>query len=1069
MAMVVDAIAGKLVERLTAAVEAKAIMILGVKEELQRLQRRMRRIGHVLKDAEKRSIQDESIKGWITELKDFMYDADDIIDRCMHEGTKILQEQEVHESSTSFTVCCGKLSPFSCVQSLRFRHAIANDIKSLNDRLEEISKDKESFKLESSKSIDANAPSEVTKHRHSSSLLESDVVGSDIRDNSRRLVELLIKENEQKCCVFSIVGMGGIGKTTLAQLIYNDPKIKNNFLVTSWNCVSKLSDDTELLKEIIRNCNGDYGKSTTIAELQLKLKDTIYDKHFFLVLDDVWDSHKWLDLLKTPVESGAAKIRVLVTTRDENVARLIGAIDNIHRVKKLTTDSGWELCKKVFTGRNLEGMESLRDIGMQIVEKCDGLPLAIKVIAGVLMTKDYSRREWETVLENDAWNGRGLPEDIHIALYISYEALPSSLKQCFLHCSLCTAANRRLQLIDLVREWIAEGYVKIEKNALMEDTAEDYYKELIKRSFLQPSTYDAADNSVCTIHDLLRRLAQFLAQDENFYGDPEEANLNSTGTKLRRLAISSTKEIVGLPQVILEQKCLRTLYLSHTSSCLDMNLIGRFTLLRALILNGEMIKHVPHNIQDLVHLRLLDLDHTQIHELPYSIGNLTNLQFLTLADCQSLHSLPKSITKLCNLRCLDLEGSSVNHVPKGIGKLENLNDLEGFVTGDGVDGDDRVQEGCDLGELQSLNNLRRITIKELERAKEGSSVFSTKQRLKLLQLSCTPQSKRENLQAYTEQETSRIEQVFDGLCPPSCLEELRINGFFGSRYPSWMSSTSVHTCLADLINLVLFDCTSCPRLPSLGQLPHLKYLKIHGATAVVSIGDEFLGSGVKQGNRKRPTAFPKLEYLIMRNMPNWEEWSLTGEDNNEKESSKLLHFPPLKQLSLDWCPKLRALPKDLDQASIKELFIKGDDSLEAVEDMPSLTEWLVITDNKNLSRVSNLPALEKLVVDNCPMLKNVEKLDSLQSLRLYDEKSNSLPEWLIDFLREKQQSTFDDDQFQLYLYITVEALEGCLRESPTWSVLEQVPRISASATLYNQNKYVKYDKATSSYDTNLHE
>ncbi|KAJ0974335.1 hypothetical protein J5N97_016300 [Dioscorea zingiberensis] len=1064
MAMVVDAFAGMLVKRLIAAVESEAIMILGVKEELLRLQRKMTRIGHVLKDAEKRSMQDESIKGWIAELKDFMYDADDIIDRCMHEGTKILQEKEFHESSTSFTVC-GKLNPFSCVQSLRFRHVIANDIKSLNDKLEEISKDKESFKLVSAKSIETNAISKATEYGHSSSLPESDVVGSVIRDNSRRLVELLISENEQKCCVFSIVGMGGIGKTTLAQLIYNDPKIKNNFLVTSWNCVSKLSD-TELLKEIIRNCNGDYGKSTTITELQLKLRDTIYDKHFFLVLDDVWDSHKWLDLLKTPVESGATKIRVLVTTRDENVARLIGAID-IHRVNKLTTDLGWELlCKKVFTGKNLEGMESLRDIGIQIVEKCDGLPLAIKVIAGVLNTKDHSRREWETVLENDAWNGRGLPEDLHGALYISYEALPSSLKQCFLHCSLCSA-DGRLLLIDLVRQWIAEGYVKIEKNAQMEDTAEDYYKELIKRSFLQP-TDECVDNSLCTIHDLLRRLAQFLAQDENFYGDPEEANLNSTGTKLRRLAISSTKEIVGLPQVILEQKCLRSLYLYESCSGLEIHMIGRFTLLRALMLNGEMIKHIPHNIQDLVHLRLLDLNHTQIHELPYSIGNLTNLQFLTLADCQSLHSLPKSITKLCNLRCLNLNDSPLSHVPSGIGKLENLNDLEGFVTGDGDDGDGRVQEGCDLGELQSLNNLRIITIKELERAKEGAPVLSTKRRLKLLVLSCTPQSERENLQAYTEQEISRIEHVFDELCPPSCIENLEINGFFGSRYPSWMSSISVHTSLADMLHLNLVNCTSCPCLPSLGQLPHLKYLRIDGSTAVVSIGHEFLGSGVKQGNRKPPIAFPKLEYLYMWNMPNWEEWSLTGEDN-EKECSKLLHFPHLMQLTLDGCPKLRALPKDLDQVSIKELFINGADSLEAVEDMPSLTELLDITDNKNLSRVSNLPALKRLTVENCPMLKNVEKLDSLQSLRFDDEKCNSLPEWLVDFLREKQPSTFDDVQFQLYLYITVEALEGCLRESPAWSVLEQVPRISAYATLDNQNKYMKYDKATSSYDTNLHE
>ncbi|KAJ0974381.1 hypothetical protein J5N97_016346 [Dioscorea zingiberensis] len=992
MAMIVDAIVGKLLERVTDLVEEKAIMVLGVKDELQKLQRTMKRIGLLLKDAEKKSIEDDSIKGWIAELKDYMYDADDIIDRCMHEGTKILQDEQDPESSACQTVCC-KLPFFCSAQSLKFRHAIANDIKSLNDKLEEIYKAKDLHHLLPSRSNQVHTTSRGTDHH--TSLVESDVVGFEIRDATRRLVESLISDEEQKCLVFSIVGMGGIGKSTLAWSILNDLKIKNNFLLRSWSCVSK-SSEPELLKEIIRNCGGHYGEAITITELQKILRDIIYRKHLFLVLDDVCDSNKWVDLLRNPVESGATKVRVLVTTRDENVARELGSV-HIHNVDKLSLDSCWELlCKQVFAGRNLEDKQSLRDIGMQIVEKCDGLPLAIKTIAGVLIKKDPSRKEWKRVLENSAWNTSGLPEKLHKALYISYEALSSPLRRCFLHCSLC---HVDIDSDFVVREWIAEGYIKEEKNELLEDIAEDYYKELIKRSLIQRKP-EFADETVCTMHDSLRTLAQVLGQDENLCGDPQEASFNSTTSKLRRLAISSTKNIVTLPQ-----------------------------------------------------------------ELPDSLGRLTNLQFLTLCGCKVLQTLPNSITKLCNLRCLDLNDSSLNHVPKGIGKLENLNTLEGFVTGDGVDGDGRVQEGCDLGELQSLNNLRWLKIKELERAKESSSVLSTKRRLNKLHLSCTPQSKRDNLQAYTELETSLIEQVFDGLCPPSCLEDLRIRRFFGSRYPNWMSSTSVHTCLADLIYLSLDDCTSCPRLPSLGQLPNLKYLKIDGATAVVSLGTEFLGSGVKQGNRKPPIAFPKLEYLLMYNMPNWEEWSLTGEDNG-KESSKLLHFPHLKRLELEGCPKLTALPKDLDHVGIKELLINGADSLEAVEDMPSLTELLDISDNKNLSRVSNLPALKRLTVENCPMLKKVEKLDSLQRLRFDDEESSSLPEWLIDFLREKQQSTFDD-QFLLLLYITMEALEGCLRESPAWSVLEQVPKIWANATLDNENMYLNYDKATSSYDTNL--
>ncbi|KAJ0974378.1 hypothetical protein J5N97_016343 [Dioscorea zingiberensis] len=419
MAMIVDAIMGKVLERVTGLVEEKAIMVLGVKDELQKLQRTMKRIGLLLKDAEKKSIEDESIKGWIAELKDFMYDADDIIDQCMHEGTKILQDEPDHESSASQTVCC-KLPLFCSVQSLQFRHAIANDIKCLNDKLEEIYKAKDLLQLLPSISNHVHTTSRAADG-HSSSLVESDVVGFEIRDATRRLVRSLISVEEQKCLVFSIVGMGGLGKTTLAQYIFNDPMIKNNFLLHSWSCVSKLSEP-ELLKEIIRNCDGHYGESTTITELQKILRDTIYGKHLLLVLDDIWDSNKWVDLLRNPVESGATKVRVLVTTRDANIARKLGSV-HIHNVDKLSTASGWELlCKKVSAGRNLEDMQNLRDIGMQIVEKCDGLPLAIKTIAGVLITKDHSQNEWKRVLENSAWNTSGLPEELHSALYISYEA-----------------------------------------------------------------------------------------------------------------------------------------------------------------------------------------------------------------------------------------------------------------------------------------------------------------------------------------------------------------------------------------------------------------------------------------------------------------------------------------------------------------------------------------------------------------------------------------------------------------------------------------------------------------------
>ncbi|XP_039142234.1 putative disease resistance protein RGA3 [Dioscorea cayenensis subsp. rotundata] len=403
MAMIVDAFAGKLVGRLGNVIEEKAIMVLGVKDELQRLRRRMETLARVLKDAERRRIQDEAVKGWVEELKDVMYDAEDIIDLCMIQGMGLLQDDDHHtnqlaeSSAAALTrVPCCNFPLFSCVRSVPFRYEIADKIKSLNDRLSEISDDKDKFNfIISSKSIsdDAYVMNEASYHQ-SSFLPESDIVGRDIIDATNSLVELLVSQHQQTCRLFAIVGMGGIGKTTLAQLIYNDSKINDDFVLHSWICVSKFyTSMTDLLKELIRNVGGTCGEATTTAELQKILCDVLDGKSLFLVLDDVWDADVWIDLIKNPVERTTTKCRVMVTTREWNTARKMGAID-IHNVNKLPLNFAWELlCKKVFTNNDESEIQRMKDIGMQIVEKCDGLPDAIKVIAGVLITKDQKLKE----------------------------------------------------------------------------------------------------------------------------------------------------------------------------------------------------------------------------------------------------------------------------------------------------------------------------------------------------------------------------------------------------------------------------------------------------------------------------------------------------------------------------------------------------------------------------------------------------------------------------------------------------------------------------------------------------
>ncbi|XP_039141586.1 putative disease resistance RPP13-like protein 1 [Dioscorea cayenensis subsp. rotundata] len=589
--------------------------------------------------------------------------------------------------------------------------------------------------------------------------------------------------------------------------------------------------------------------------------DLLHEKSLFLVLDDVWNENVWIDLVKNSIEGTTKKCRVLVTTRDISIAKKMRAT-YIHPVNKLSTDVGWELlCKKVFTNNNTQDMQRLKDIGMKIVEKCDGLPVAIKAIAGLLITKSQNKKDWENVLKSDAWTIKGLPEELQGALYLSYEALPSALKHCFLYCALYPRGHE-FSLEDLVCHWIAEGYIEAKGNASMEDVAKSYYMELICRSFLQPNP-QYADMSICTIHDLLRALAEFFAGDESFLGDPQEVQSIESMKKLRRLTVTSNRESVNIPHL----HCLRSLRL-WTPPSLNTQVIGNLKHLRLLFLNGGMIENIPDSIGDLVHLRLLDLEGTCIHNLPDSLGNLINLQFLLLNDCEFLHIIPKSITKLYNLRWLRLYNTPLNYVPKGIGKLEHLHYVKGLTIGNS--GDDG-EEGCNSEELQMLEKLSYLSVRNLEKLSDkSSSILSSKIHLRELRLCCTPNYTNEHIQ---QQEMDKIVQVFDELCPPPCLEKLLIDSFFGGRYPKWMlSSTSITTALQELIYLALTNCSNCPHLPQLGQLPQLKYLRIEGAAAVVSIGPEFLG--IKYNGEPTEIAFPKLETLLFINMSNWEEWSL---------------------------------------------------------------------------------------------------------------------------------------------------------------------------------------------------
>ncbi|KAH0713108.1 hypothetical protein KY289_009067 [Solanum tuberosum] len=900
----------------------------------------------VLSDAENKQASNRHVSQWFNKLQNAVDGAENLIEEVNYEALRLKvegQHQNLAETSNK------QVSDLNLCLTDEFFLNTKEKLEETIETLEVLEKQigrlglKEHF----------GSTKQETRTPSTSLVDDSDIFGrmNDIKD----LIDRLLSEDAsgKKLTVVPIVGMGGLGKTTLAKAVYNDERVQKHFVLKAWFCVSEAYDAFRITKGLLQEIGStDLKVDDNLNQLQVKLKERLKGKKFLLVLDDVWnDNYNAWDDLRNVFVQGDIGSKIIVTTRKESVALIMGneqiSMDN------LSTEASWSLFKRhAFENMDPMGHPELEEVGKQIAAKCKGLPLALKTLAGMLRSKSEVE-EWKRILRSEIWE---LPHnDVLPALMLSYNDLPAHLKRCFSYCAIFPKDYPfgKEQVIHL---WIANGLVP-QEDEIIEDSGNQYFLELRSRSLFErvPNLSEGNIENLFLMHDLVNDLAQIASS--KLCIRLEESKGSHMLDKSRHLSYSMgyDGEFEKLtPLYKLEQ--LRTLLPTCISvnNCyhplskrVQLNILPRLRSLRVLSLSHYKNKELPNDLFiKLKLLRFLDVSQTEIKRLPDSICVLYNLETLLLSSCAYLEELPLQMEKLINLRHLDISNTCLLKMPLHLSKLKSLQVLVGakFLLGGS-----RME---DLGEVENLYGS--VSVLELENVVDRREAVKAKMREKnhvdKLSLEWSESSSADNSQ--TERD------ILDELSPHKNIKEVKITGYRGTKFPNWLADP----LFLKLVQLSIDNCKNCSSLPSLGQLPCLKFLSIRGMHGITEVSEEFYGSL----SSKKP--FNSLVELIFEDMPKWKQWHVLG--SGEFATLEKLFIRNCPELSLETPIQLSCLkrfkvigcPKVFDDAQVFRSQLEGTKEIEelAIRDCNSVTSF----------PFSILPTTLKIIeISGCKKLK----------------------------------------------------------------------------------------------------
>ncbi|KAF8017803.1 hypothetical protein BT93_H2873 [Corymbia citriodora subsp. variegata] len=785
-------------------VEKKVKLLTGVRGEIELIKDEFERIKSFLQRAESSQEDDPELKVWVKQVRDAAFDMEDILD----EFTLYLARDHKDGVMRHFNKI--KLS----LKNFKERHHLSSKITDIKSRVISIGEGHRRYHFQSyctkpSASASTRGTSWHDIREDAFLVEEGELVGID--EPREELIKWLV-DGEPGLQVVSILGMGGSGKTTLAERVFDNHQVKAYFQSHAWISVSQSYNIRDILRDMIKQLHGETEQpvpqgieSMNIMRVKQMVKDFLQQKRYVIILDDVWKLEA-LEGIKNAMPNSSCSSRIVITTRIAHIAIGSSNQSKVHTRKPMSPEESWSLfCKKAFRGKPCP--PHLEHFSQQILKKCEGLPLAIVAIGGLLFAKDVL--EWEMISRSLAteFESNDRMQNFRKILSLSYIDLHYNLKSCFLYLGVFPE-DHVIEHGRLIRLWIAEGFVEEREGMTMEEVAQRYLKELINRSLLQiaKTTLDGRIASVNPMH----------VQQCTSNNAPKQLNLPS----LRSLLIFESGKLSSSDEQFVPSGC---------------------PLLRVLDLGDSSLHNFPQQIPILFHLKYLSLRQTKVRIIPSSIGELQNLETLDLKHTL-VSELPVEITKLKKLQYLLVysyahfrpsptfgifKGFSA---PQGIGALALLQKLSCVKAGDGWSKNT-------IRELGELSQLRKLGVRDLKKD-DGKELCHSLEKMSHLR----------SLRVAAESKSEVIDLDFLS-SPPPLLWTLSIEGCL-NKLPHWLP------LLNNLAKLGLgWNNLKSSPLIALQNLPNLMVLHLINA---------FDGETLIFGDR----GFPKLKELELQNLEN---------------------------------------------------------------------------------------------------------------------------------------------------------------------------------------------------------